>query len=468
MSIPFMNEFNVSGFSVSLLDRKMQIVKHQTGLAMDVISRNVSIDGHALLSKDKLVLLDASNDWRMIYNPLVHGPPFIKFYIGVPLFSSDNQRIGVVAAFDPYARTSLPHNMDRHLMEISMKMTQFLDSLPSALSPRIESAEATSHIDDDCGPDDMYGRELGSFNQDGMPGLLPHNFDVKNGKSSLKRLNCNPELKQSYQIARELAHCSSAKSAVEGASRILADSLGLNFVYVVEIRVSSSHKVPAKYFPYSSATPCKDIPNLDKILGPPIDRNVHIRLLGGHGLSEGEEPKFDQDIHSYALDSTYGIQYDAPDEKVSFRSGIFMPFQKSESKIIHAVPTNKNLRKVFQEVRNADTKMAKSDYKTFYTAGTDSFISTPDGVLDELKSPSPAESHIPQSGSYNEYIFRKFAKMSIQGQQKPHSDPTKLIKTRHGGYIMAGFSLPHRSFSPGDIEYMKLCVKGLDSIFACN
>ncbi|KAA8908903.1 hypothetical protein TRICI_004716 [Trichomonascus ciferrii] len=443
----------------------MQIVKHQSGLAMDVIARNVSIDGHALLSKDKMVLLDASNDWRMIYNPLVHGPPFIKFYIGVPLFSSDNQRIGVVAAFDPYARSSLPHNMDRYLMDISKKITQFLDSLPSALSPRIESAEATSPLDDECVPDEMYGRELGSFTQDGMPGLLPHNFDMKNGMNSLRRLNCNPELKQSYQIARELTQCISAKAAVERASRILADALGLSFVYVVEIRISSSYEVPAKYFPYSSGTPCKDIPQLDKILGPTIERNVHIRLLGGHGLSEGEEPKFDQEIHTYALDSTYGVQYDAPDEKVSFRSGIFMPFQKSESKVIHTA--HHKTRKVFQEVRNTEAKTSKSEYKSFYTAGTDSFISTPDGLLEDIESPT--ESHKPQSpGSFNEYIFKKFAKMSIQPQKKPPSGPTKLIKTRHGGYILAGFSLLHRSFSPGDIEYMKLCVKGLDTIFASN
>lgn len=41
-------------------------------------------------------------------------------------------------------------------------------------------------------------------------------------------------------------------------------------------------------------------------------------------------------------------------------------------------------------------------------------------------------------------------------------------KLKYGGYIMAGFSLEQRSFSPSDVEYMKLCVKALESLFACK
>lgn len=42
------------------------------------------------------------------------------------------------------------------------------------------------------------------------------------------------------------------------------------------------------------------------------------------------------------------------------------------------------------------------------------------------------------------------------------------VKIKYGGYIMAGFSSEHRSFSPSDVEYMKLCVKALESLFACD
>lgn len=42
------------------------------------------------------------------------------------------------------------------------------------------------------------------------------------------------------------------------------------------------------------------------------------------------------------------------------------------------------------------------------------------------------------------------------------------VKIKYGGYIMAGVSHDHRSFSPSDVEYMKLCVKALESLFACK
>lgn len=473
LMVPFIEQFNVSGLSISLLDRTKQIVKYQAGLAMDLVARNVSIDGHALLSKDYLAILDASADWRMIYNPLVHGPPFIKFYVGVPLLTKDNHRIGVVAAFDPYARNAIPQKLVGKLQQVSSEIIEYMDIPPSVLSPRIESAEDegynSKNVAFDRNPDEMYGHELGSFGQDGMPGLLPHNFDIKHDMNSLKRLNCNPQLKQSYQIYRELAQCLNAKAAVERACKMLGEALGLNFVYVIEIRISSSYKVPSEQFTYSSGTACKEIPGLEELLGPEIDRNVHIRLLGGSGISD-EDIKFDEDIHSFALNSQYGVQYDAPDEKVSYRSGIFMPFQKSESRVVYAKHTSPQKTKKCHENSNSIAGVLQNSSQSVINV-----VSPPPESQQPLKgklsSPSPEGNS--SSDNKPEDIFNKFAKLSLKNTNSGGGyfrcqKKQCLVKTRHGGYIMAGYSIPHRLFSPGDIEYTNLCVKGLHNIFACN
>jgi predicted acetyltransferase len=60
-----LSEYQISGLSVSLLDSDKQYVKFGINYANeDVIAREASLDGHAVLSKGKFILKDASRDWR--------------------------------------------------------------------------------------------------------------------------------------------------------------------------------------------------------------------------------------------------------------------------------------------------------------------------------------------------------------------------------------------------------------------
>lgn len=145
--VPLLREYNVSGTSISLIDHTTQFIKYEKGLGgMEMISRNVSIDGHALLSKDQFVLLDASKDWRMVYNPMVHGPPFIKFYASVSLKCKDGYVIGVFAIFDPYIRLTIPQGLIKKLSTVSRKIMDTIEASP--VSPRIQSANTEAIPDD--------------------------------------------------------------------------------------------------------------------------------------------------------------------------------------------------------------------------------------------------------------------------------------------------------------------------------
>lgn len=68
-------------------------------------SREVSFCSHALLSKsDVFIIPETFNDPRFANNSLVTGPPFIRFYAGVPLLSPEGYKLGTFCIID-----SKPH-----------------------------------------------------------------------------------------------------------------------------------------------------------------------------------------------------------------------------------------------------------------------------------------------------------------------------------------------------------------------
>ncbi len=92
---------------VTLVDGERQWFKARAGLDATETPRAVSFCGHAILQGGPFVVLDASKDPRFHDNPLVTGPPFIRFYAGMPLTLPSGYRIGTVCALSPEPRTRL-------------------------------------------------------------------------------------------------------------------------------------------------------------------------------------------------------------------------------------------------------------------------------------------------------------------------------------------------------------------------
>ncbi len=68
-------------------------------------SREVSFCSHAILSKsDVFIIPETFDDPRFVNNGLVTGPPFIRFYAGVPLLSPEGYKLGTFCIID-----SKPH-----------------------------------------------------------------------------------------------------------------------------------------------------------------------------------------------------------------------------------------------------------------------------------------------------------------------------------------------------------------------
>ena len=89
---------------VSLLDSDRQWFKSRVGLELAQTSREVSFCSHVVFERRPLIVRDAEFDERFADNPLVTGAPYIRAYLGVPLFTSGNQPIGTLCAIDTRPR----------------------------------------------------------------------------------------------------------------------------------------------------------------------------------------------------------------------------------------------------------------------------------------------------------------------------------------------------------------------------
>lgn len=89
---------------VSLVDRDRQWFKSRHGLAASETSRDVSFCAHVVAEGAPLVVPASARDPRFSDNPLVDHEPFVRFYAGVPLRTSDGHVLGTLCAIDHQPR----------------------------------------------------------------------------------------------------------------------------------------------------------------------------------------------------------------------------------------------------------------------------------------------------------------------------------------------------------------------------
>lgn len=104
---------------------------------------------HAIMQDDILFIPDAMEDRRFARNPLVLGPPFIRFYAGKPLVTPAGEKIGTVCLIDSEPRKSFDSEDRKNLSDLAalvmdrMEMRR-LDFARTVSQIRFENIAATS------------------------------------------------------------------------------------------------------------------------------------------------------------------------------------------------------------------------------------------------------------------------------------------------------------------------------------
>jgi PAS domain S-box-containing protein len=85
---------------VSLSGQGRQWFKARHGLDATEVPRELSFCGHVVAAGELLVVRDALADARFADNPLVLGPPHVRFYAGAPLRTAEGLVLGALCAMD--------------------------------------------------------------------------------------------------------------------------------------------------------------------------------------------------------------------------------------------------------------------------------------------------------------------------------------------------------------------------------
>ena len=92
--------FDVPMSLVSIVGSDAQCFRGACGIDETHTPRDVAFCAFAILQPDVMVVPDAVQDARFRANPLVTGPPNIRFYAGAPLRVSNGQPIGTLCIID--------------------------------------------------------------------------------------------------------------------------------------------------------------------------------------------------------------------------------------------------------------------------------------------------------------------------------------------------------------------------------
>ncbi|MFZ9951290.1 MAG: GGDEF domain-containing protein [Vulcanococcus sp.] len=101
-------------------DRQWFLARH--GLDAEQTPREMAFCAHAICQAEPLVVPDATQDPRFCTNPLVTGPPSIRFYAGAQLVSPEGHNLGTLCVID-----RVPRRVSHAVVETLQDLAQLVE-----------------------------------------------------------------------------------------------------------------------------------------------------------------------------------------------------------------------------------------------------------------------------------------------------------------------------------------------------
>ncbi|KAF8417911.1 hypothetical protein BGX38DRAFT_1243089 [Terfezia claveryi] len=356
------------------------------------ISRHLSIGAHILLSSEPIIVLDTlkvSNYFLMPFlNPIVTGAPWVRFYAGAPIVTSNGEIVGVFAVFDTQPRESFTMANRRKLMDfarlVMVELELMMDEKDTMSRPRPlcflrDSKVTTPALPSKEEREAVRARLLQSMESDAEMTKRKHSTLI--GRSHQDVLaatraaqsggytNCRtttltlpgPAITRRYELSGmgntgknsanfSLSYPSSTKKALHRGNY----HSSLDTVYKAKISNRTSPKLdissgllsPKTYDEASFATSIIshslgfDLVYLLRVCPIRSDicdselsgHRLHTQILASHGMPK-PEPAFNGTIHLQALRSDGGLAYSnqnkvPKDEGCGYQTGVLLPLHR--------------------------------------------------------------------------------------------------------------------------------------------
>lgn len=150
---------------VSLVDKNRQWFKSKQGFDICETPRDISFCSHTILKEEPLIVPDATKDDRFSGNPVVTGPPGLRFYAGYPLSGPDGYKIGSLCVLDLKPREFTAEHVaalrdfaamvehELHLVDTIKLQSEFLET-------KQELVRSQNYIAEEMAEAAQYVREL--------------------------------------------------------------------------------------------------------------------------------------------------------------------------------------------------------------------------------------------------------------------------------------------------------------------
>lgn len=96
---------------ITLIDKDRQWFKSKVGIGISETSRDYAFCSHAILQNEPMQVCNALQDERFYDNPYVAGEPFVRFYTGIPLTTSEGYNLGTLCVVDTKPRQLNEHQL---------------------------------------------------------------------------------------------------------------------------------------------------------------------------------------------------------------------------------------------------------------------------------------------------------------------------------------------------------------------
>lgn len=113
--------------TVTFVDEARQWFKAIHGLDVRETGRDVAFCNHTIMGDTPIIVSDSTKDARFVENPLVTGPPNIRFYAGAPLITTEGFRLGTVSAIDVVPREEFDRDDCQFLTDLAAMVVHELE-----------------------------------------------------------------------------------------------------------------------------------------------------------------------------------------------------------------------------------------------------------------------------------------------------------------------------------------------------